>query len=403
MGNISGFNLTTRCPTCGSPSAAGRCLACDLRRWARFVHRELTCLLILVVISVGAFFVTRAVADGNDALRLRQSANWFAAAEQSMRVGDSERALTELRRAAIRDPHNRRYRLALAGMLAGAGRDAEARRLLLALREAAPEAPETNLQLARIEARAGDADAARRYYQAAIAGLWTGEQVEPRRRVRLELIDFLLARDERARALSELFALQPRLPADAVLQARVGRLFLAAGDARVALEHFGNALRADGNNPDALAGAGEAAFQLGDYARAVRHLAVVAPTNAHAAELRTIAGLVLTEDPLAPRLGSRERRDRIAAVLRQATARLDGCAMPTTEGTGVLDTLRSEAKKLDARIGRLSQPRLRDLADDVVHLAYRIEEATASGCAMPASAFDRALVLIARRHNLETL
>ena len=311
--------------------------------------------------------------------------------------------MAELRRAAIRDPHNPRYRLALARMLADAGRDAEARRVLLTLREPAPEDADVNLQLARIEARSADADAARRYYQVAIASLWMPNDAERRRNVQIEEIDFLLSHDERARALSELFALQSRLPEDVALQVRVGRLFLAAGEPRVALQHFSNVLRVNAHDPAALVGAGEATFRLGDYAAAVRHFDGAPPTNAHATELRTIAALVLSEDPLAPRLDSRTRRDRITAVLRQVNGRLDGCGVSMTSQSVVLDRMRIEAQALDDRLRHDSRAGLRDLADDVVHLAYRVEQATDSRCAIPSSVFDRAVVLIAKRHNLETL
>ena len=134
--------------------------------------------------------------------------------------------MSALRRSVTRDPNQRRYRLALAEALATNRRDDDARRELPALRGAQPEDAETNLQLARIEARRGSADAARRFYESAIAGLWRPEQADVRRATRVELIDFLLARNERGRALSELLVLDANLPDAPALQARVGEMFL---------------------------------------------------------------------------------------------------------------------------------------------------------------------------------
>lgn len=50
----------SRCSVCGSSLIAGRCLSCDTRRWSRFVHRELVLLMVLIGITVAAFFGTRA-------------------------------------------------------------------------------------------------------------------------------------------------------------------------------------------------------------------------------------------------------------------------------------------------------------------------------------------------------
>jgi tetratricopeptide (TPR) repeat protein len=197
--------------------------------------------------------------------------------------------------AVLKDRENRLYRLALADALAVRRLDGEARRVLLVLRDTQPEDPETNLRLARLETRGADADAARRYYQNALSSLWRREQAEERRRVRVELIEFLLTHEERARALSELLLLAANLPEDAAVQAHVGRMFLAAGNPRLALDHFVAAVHLDSSNGEALAGAGEAAFELGDCARALRYLTGAAPDNARAMELRDATQLVLSQ------------------------------------------------------------------------------------------------------------
>ena len=76
---------------------------------------------------------------------------------------------------------------------------------------------------------------------------------------------------------------------------------------------------------DALAGAGEAAFRLGDYALARTYLRQV-PTDVSAARnTRELVELVLSHDPLANRLGSAERRRRLATDLSYAQQRLSTC------------------------------------------------------------------------------
>jgi tetratricopeptide (TPR) repeat protein len=377
---------------------AGRCLSCDARRWSRFVHRELVLLTVLVGVTIAAFFATRAIADSNEALRRRQAAAWFEAAQSP--DGNPGQAVAGLRRAVSKAPENKQYRLALADALVNAGLDEEATRVLLALRESQPEDPDTNLQLARIEAGGADADATRRYYQNAVAGLWRPEQAEARRRVRIELIEFLLAHEERARALSELLALGANLPDDATAQTQAGRMFLAAGDPRLALDHFAHAIRLDADDADAIAGAGEAAFQLGDYDRALRYLNSGRGENARAAELHELAQLVLGNDPLAPRLATDERHRRLAVVFQHAVQRLDTCPSdPSDQSSVTLEPVRTEARAFQSALGLPRSRQPRNLIDDGVDLVYRIERAVEQSCGTPPMPFDRAILLIGRRHG----
>jgi tetratricopeptide (TPR) repeat protein len=358
-------------------------------------------LTILAGVTVVAFFATRAIAQSNEAARRRQAAVWFDAAQQASQSGDQERAVAGLRRAVMKDPENRGYRLALAQALASNRLDEEARRVLLALRETQPDDPDTHLQLARLEARGPDIDAARRYYQSALAGLWRAGQAEERRRVRIELIEFLLAHQERARALSELLALSANLPLDTALQARVGAMFLSAGDPRLALNHFERAIERDPKNVRALAGAGEAAFELADYGRALRYLNAAPGEGGRLAELKEVASLVLHGDPLAPRLPARERRRRLTAGLEQAVLRLESCSSRSSgEASRSLESLREEVEDFRSELARARRgPDSRDAIDHGVDLLYRIERAAAQSCALPLAPLDRALLLIGRRHG----
>ena len=105
--------------------------------------------------------------------------------------------------------------------------DEAARQVLLDLRERKPEDSETNLQLARLEARRGDRTAVGRYYQTAIVALWKTDQRPAQHQVRGEFIEFLLKHDERDRALSELLVLEASLPDDVPSQVAAGNMLLA--------------------------------------------------------------------------------------------------------------------------------------------------------------------------------
>ena len=370
--------------------------------YGEFVQREIFVLVVLVGVTIAAFIVTRNVAAGNEELRRQQAALSFEAGQEALQTGRLEPAVVTLRRAVSRDPENREYRLALARALATSSLDDEAKRVLEILREAEPEDPETNVQFARIEARGVDADTARRYYESAIAGLWQPDDAAERRAVRLELIDFLVARQERDRALSQLFALDDNLPAEKEVQVQVGQLFLSAGDPRQALDRFISALDADPDDGPALAGAGESAFELGDYVAARSYFNEAPDDDPTVAELRELSELVLSSDPLEPRLSVRARSERLLLAFEQARASLDIClADPSVGGRASLEALQTEGVDFDAAIAEQRNGDLRNLVDDGVDLVYRIERSMEQRCRTPITLLDRALLLIGRRHGFE--
>src|SRR6185437_15577911 len=153
---------------------------------ASFIRREFTLLAILIVLAVGAFLMTRRVASGNAAMRRADAAAWYSRGQDDARAGRIEPALIALRRATVRDPSNRRYRIALANALQAGHHEADARKVLEGLRELQPDDAETNLELAQLEASEGDVAAARRYYLNALSALWKPDEAPARAGIRLE-------------------------------------------------------------------------------------------------------------------------------------------------------------------------------------------------------------------------
>ncbi len=367
------------------------------------MHRELVLLLVLGAIVILGFLLTRAAAGANRAQRLRDAAAWYDGSERDLAAGRTEPAINALRRATALDRDHRAYGLALARALAASQQDDSARQVLLRIREATPEDPEVNLQLARLEVRRNDLTATVRYYQNALYGVWSGEPDIARRQVRFELVRYLLAQGQRTRAVSELLVLGSSLPDDAAAQAEAGRLFLAAGESRRALEYFQRALRLDPRNVSALTGAGEAAFDLAQYTRAREYFRGAAPSEGRVAELQLITDLVLAHDPLESGLAFRDRQERIARAFARAVERLASClAAPSVAGTPAgkdLESLRVEARALEPALAPRRLRRDHDALDIAVHLIYRIEQRTSVGCGAP-TPLDRALLIIGRRHEL---
>jgi len=337
----------------------------------------------------------------------RVAAAWFREGEGQVRARDIGGAIDSFRKATSRDRDNRAYVLALANALAAAGHNEEARQALLRLRESSPENAEINLYLARLAAKRGDVAEAVRYYHNALFGLWTGSQVDQeRRKVRVELIRFLLDHQQQSEALAEMLTLGAEIPeGDAGAQTETGQLFLEAGDAQHALKRFTRAIALNRNNPAALAGAGNAAFQLGEYVESTRYLeaALAQGLNSESArQLLPVTKIILANDPLAPHLAREERNRRVLIDFDQSLRRLQGCldqqsGKKDSTSSG-LEPLKADALAMQSKLQPRNLRRDPELLRAGVELIYKIEDATSVTCGDP-TGLDRALLLIGRKHR----
>lgn len=367
----------------------------DSAEQAAFIHREILQLIVLLIVAGGGFFVTRAVAANNRNMRLRDAAEWYRQGELAVAAGRLDDAIDAFRRATGRRRGDQRYVLALARALALRHDDDAARSTLLTVRAAAPENPEVNLDLARLAAAHQDVTEALRFYRSAIYAPWPLEQSDARRRVRVELIEFLVTHDQTSRALSELLALSADIPDDAPHHLEVAPLFARARDQGHALDQFQRALRLAPGNHDALVGAGEAAFQLGQYSVARRYLRRASPAAADVSRTREIVELLFSRDPLEPRITASERRKRLVVNFTYATERLGACL--TKRGADEAG-LQSAAQEFERRLKSASHNQ--DTSEAGVELIDRIVRHVVQTCGEP-TALDEALILIGRRHGVD--
>lgn len=156
--------------------------------------------------------------------------------------------------------------------------------------EREPENGFVNLELARIAAQRGETDQAIRFYHNAVYAVWPTDQEGTRRDARLELIELLLRIKDQGQAQGELIALAESVGPDPVLQERIGGLFLRAEDYIHALAAFDSVLKSDRHNVPALAGAGDAAFELGQYPLAQRYLQAAVTPRVQGRRLRPEIG-----------------------------------------------------------------------------------------------------------------
>ena len=365
------------------------------------VQREAVLLVVLAAMAAMAFVVTREVARAERAANVADAAYWFAEGERQLHDGHAAQAVTSLRRATGLDRGNRPYALTLARALSAQGQAADARRVLLVLRDQVPDDPDVNMTLARLAAARRDLAEAHRFYQNALYAIWPPDREDERQRLRVELVRLLLAHGERGRALSEVVALGTNLPDTPGARVEAGELFLAAGDPLRALDQFARALRQDPAHAAALAGAGEASFESRDYAGARRYFSRAGSLPDRLAELNELARLVLAHDPLEPRLTLAARQQRLGVAVSRAAARLDACLAQREDAAPAIDPLRADLAALSPDMGLRALGDKPELVGHGVDLVYRAQQAAAEVCGAP-EGLDRALLLIGDRHRDET-
>jgi tetratricopeptide (TPR) repeat protein len=365
---------------------------------ARFVHRELVVLGVLIVLASSVFVTTRRLVTLRRAGEHRDAASLYQRGVDDLSGGRVSAALVRLRRASALERDNERYSLALAQAFETAGDGGAALAVLTALRARHPEDPEINLRLARLARRGGSGQDAVRYYESALYGIWPAEDSDARHVARVEFVQYLLDQLDTARALAELIAMEDRFAKDAAGQAEAGTLFLRAAEPRRALEHFRAALRIDPRASSALAGAAASAFRIGEYARARSYLTSLAPRNGEQEDMLAVATLVITRDPLAPRLSDAERRRRLLMDLDDATRRPGACETTVSDGAPLWPSLHEDALRMQRRLQRAGGRPSLPLIEDGMDLVRRIQEGARDRQCPPPQAIDRALAILVERN-----
>jgi tetratricopeptide (TPR) repeat protein len=403
------MEVERRCLQCGKaiPLGEEECPSCLARGgFLRSLSREtilLLCIPALAVLFVFTSFAAKTFFSGQRAV----AEEWYRRGERDLKAGQAQGAIEDFNRALVYSRTNRLYRLRLAQAMLAADQSEEAQPYLLNLWERMPGDGTVNLELARLAERRGAVAEAVRFFQNAIYGAWDADPEKQRRQVRLELCEFLLSRGLRNEAQAALIPLAADLPKDAELHARVGALLLRAEEYSRALGTFREALQLDRRQQKALAGAGEAAFQMADYREARRYLESAVrldPQDARAMQRLEMTNLILSLDPLERGLSAQTRARRAVYAYRHAVERLQRCAgqggkvlegqQPMTE----LQAAYARAVQIGPRVQETVLQRNSDLLMTTTELVFEIEELAARNCVV-ATDTDLALLLIARKHG----
>lgn len=328
---------------------------------------------------------------------------WAGRGAADLASGNFNAAATEYRTALryARDGYSQQ--LGLAEALIGMRRVNEASVYLENLWEQQPENGIVNRELARIAAGKGDTRAALRYYHNAIYATWPGNAELDRENTRWELIKYLLGIHASAQAQSELILLGAEVGDNPIQQLNLGQYFLKVQDGQHALAAFRLVLHTDPHSARALAGAGEAAFDLGDYPLAEHYLSSAIahnPADSDSASLLEVTSEVMRLDPFRRQISDAGRDQAVLGAFQAVGDRLHSCpaAANLPASASAPQTLAGAWAQLKPKVNARELRRNQDVVNQAMNLAFSIERAAAGRCGSGTPS-DTALLLISRLHE----
>ncbi len=371
-----------------------------------FTRRPPVIFTILAVIAIMAFLGVHRLVNRFHEQEKALARHLYERGLQAQSVGQREPALEDFRAALTYARDNFDYQLSLARALRDTGRTAESETYLISLWERTPQDGAVNLALGRLFAREHLFDKTIQYYHYAIYGFWPGDSGAKRRDTQFELIEYLLRGKAYPQAQAELISLAATLPNNSNSRTRVANMFGQAQDNEHSLIQYQAVLRADGDNADALSGAGQAAFRLGRYQTAKNYLELAvraAPQDAVASDLLKASTLVLQVNPYASHISEAEHSQRVRSAFKAAGERLESCAQskeidltPTSPASG-MPALKAQWLQAAPKVARL---RAHDgtTSDEAMDLVFEIERQTQVLCGPP-DGVDQALLLISQERR----
>jgi len=373
----------------------------------RRISREavlLLCVLSLLILFLFTAFVSRMYHKKIHTL----ADDWYALGEQRFEAGDTNSALTDYQNALVYSPNNTKFQFHLAQAFATAGRYDQARPYLLALLSESPGSGEVNLQLARIAAAKNSMPDALRYYQGAIYGEWPDDAIAMRWQIRRELCDYLISKGAINQATPAVIDLaENTLENDPARMKIVGKLLLETQQWSRAQRLYRSLLSVDRYDEEAIAGAGRAEFELGEYSEAIEDFNRLSPERRDQPDIapsREMAHRVLAMSPFLAGLSGAVKAQRAENALSLAEARAQACARQT--GMSLVETPpRTElqiAYATTQTMGKDWNPHnlqsFPDRLEAAMQTAFEIEDAAAKACDEP-QGDDRALWLLGRSRS----
>jgi tetratricopeptide (TPR) repeat protein len=372
---------------------------------SRYMERRV--LLFSLLLLALLFAITAALARTYHAREEGLVSEWFQKGNTDLADGKPTQAFEDFRNSLSYGPGNTNVQLRLAEALLADGRFTEARSYLVNLWDRAPGSGEVNLDLAHVSMQTGDMDQSIRYFRGAISGSWEKEPALQRRKVRLELCEFLLSHRQTNDAEAEVAGLAADTPADnGALHEENGRLFLRVGEPGKALVEFEAALLINPRQSQWLADAGQVAFEDGDYLKAETYFSKADrenPSDEIHASLMLIRN-VLGNDPFLAGLNDEEQARRSWRDFEQGLDRLRKCTgtrgndSSSGQSPSDMQLLTKKAQDLQKRVNLGFFVKNPEMRNEAMQLVLQIEDSTSRICG-PATDLDQALMLIEKRHE----
>ena len=366
----------------------------------------LLCVLTLILLFSFTAFISRQYHKKIHTL----ADEWFAAGEERFQAGDPNGALTDYQNALVYSPNNTKFQFHLATALVEARHYDQARPYLLVLLSESPGSGEVNLQLARIAAQNNALPDSERFYQGAIYGEWASDDpIGMRWQIRREFCDFLISKGAINQAIPAVIDLAENTPdGDSARLKVVGQLLLRTQQWSRAQQVYRSVLSSDRRDEEAIAGAGLAAFELGEFADALDDFNRLSPERRAQPEIARAYEMAHRSLAMSPYLGGlseQVRAQRAENALSLAQARAQSCARQL--GISLLETPpRTELQITYATAQTMGDNwnlrNLRDFPDRLeaaMQTAFSIENAAAKECGEP-QGDDRALWLLGRSRNM---
>jgi predicted Zn-dependent protease len=300
----------------------------NTERWQSQLFRTpqvlaVTVLVIAVLAVIDAFLVR-----ADHAERIAAAAAAFERAERLTHANNHEGALELYRTARNIRRDDERYQLALVQALRQTGRLEEAEREARRLLQEHPAHGPGNLILARTLAEQGDFEEAEWFYHRSIYGSWSEAQQQQRRAVRFELADLLASRGQQEELIAEVLVLMGEQEGDLATKRRAADLLLQAGAGARSAELYRELLRERARDAELYGLYGLALLSDHQYRRGRANLETalaLGSEDPRFEERAQFARDVVTMDPFARGLSSRERARRARLLVEKTSALLEAC------------------------------------------------------------------------------
>src|ERR1700728_617926 len=354
-------------------------------------------LIVVIIAVIGALTALDMFLEEAEQAELAdQAQRAYLQGSRLSQAGKAEEAIDLLRRAHALERKNLTYELQLITALTAAGKTSEAEPLMNEVLDAGRNDGAANLVAARLRLKEGKLVDAEAYYHRAIYGQWPQDAAAHRMAARLELIDLLVAKNQKEDLLAELLPLEEEARNNPTIQLRLARLFLIAGSPSRAADVYRALIRQQPENAQAHEGLGEAELELGDYGAAHAAFKTAFAQMPNDPMLRSklqLASTLALLDPTPRWLPSAEKYQRSLRILEWAQQDLEKCIQKQPTGaSGEQQNLLERAE--DAMDHAKPAQITNESSERVLSLAEKIWQARLSACGPATAPDEEALRLI---------